>query len=131
MSGFQPKRGATLLMPSGPRGNHLFVIVTDEVDGECLLVSLSTIREGRYHDATCEVPPGVHEFVTDHSFAFYGHARVERAAHLVKMEQAGIFFAKEDMPMHVVDAMGTGLEQSDHTPKFVLKFYEKYLRTLR
>jgi hypothetical protein len=130
MAGFQPKRGSTLLMPSGPSGNHLFVIVTDEVDGECLLVSLSTIREGRYHDGTCEVPPGVHEFVTDHSFAFYGHARVERAAHLVKMEEAGVFFAKGDMPAHVVEAICAGIEQSAHTPNFVVRFYKKYLRTL-
>lgn len=130
MTGFQPKRGATLLMPSGPRGNHLFVIVTDEVDGECLLVSLSTIREGRYHDGTCEISPGVHSFVTDHSFAFYGHARVERTTHLVNMEEKGLFFAKEDMPDNVVEAISAGIQQSEHTPKFVIQFFQKYLRTL-
>jgi hypothetical protein len=130
MAGFQPKRGATLLMPSGPRGNHLFVVVTDEVDGQYLLVSVSTIREGRYHDPTCKIRAGVHEFVVDDSFAFYGHARVERAAHLVNMEDKGVFFAKEDMPQPIVEAIAAGITLSEHTPNHIIKFFAKYQRTL-
>lgn len=126
---FQPKRGATLLIPSGP-GNHLFVIVTEEMDGEFLAVSISTIHEGRYHDETCELPAGTHEFVRVNSYAFYGGARVDRAQHLIKMEEKGSFFAKADMPEPVVAAICDGIEVSMHTPNHVIKFYRKWVRSL-
>lgn len=125
---FQPQRGATLLIPSGPRGYHLFVIVTDEVRGQFLLVSLSSIKEGRYHDTTCEIAAGVHEFIGDPSFAFYGGARVDSARHLTAMEAKGLFFAKADMPAGVVERICDGIEASDHTPKFAVDFYRAYLR---
>ncbi len=129
MPGFQPHIGATLLIPSGP-GNHLFVIVTDELDGEYLLVSISTIREGRYHDGTCELDAGIHEFVKYDSYAHYGGARVITAQHLVAMEGKGVFFAKEDVPPNVVSAICDGIEISAHTPNYAIKFYRKYLRGL-
>jgi hypothetical protein len=127
---FQPKRGATLLIPSGPSGNHLFVVVTDELDGEFLLVSVSTIREGRFHDSTCEIDAGVHEFIRDRSYAYYRDARVVHGHHLIAMEQGGVFFAKDDMSLGIVDAIASGVELSDHTPNYAIKFYRKWLRSL-
>jgi hypothetical protein len=124
---FQPKRGATLLIPSGPSGSHLFVVVTDEVDGQFLLVSLSSIKPNRYYDSTCVVAAGVHEFVTLDSFGFYGGARLDVATHLTAMEGKGLFFAKADMPLSVVQALCDGIEVSPHTPRYILNFYRKYL----
>ena len=131
MAGFRPHRGATLLIPSGPTGNHLFVLVTEpSSDDENLLVSIATIREGRYHDGTCEIEPGCHEFVRGASYAFYRDARVITGRHLIAMEEKGVFFAKEDMPAEIVERIFAGIENSAHTPNFAVKFYRKYLRSL-
>jgi hypothetical protein len=118
-------------MPSGPAGNHLFVVITDESpDGEFLLVSVSTIRNGRFHDATCEIEAGVHEFIKARSYTHYGAARVERGTRLVHLEKAGVFIAREAMPEEVVQAIAAGIEVSEHTPNFAQKFYRLYLKRL-
>lgn len=126
---FQPKRGATLLIPSGP-GYHLFVIVTDEVEGQFLLVSLSSIKPNRYHDTTYEIQAGVHEFVNVDSFGFYGGSRLDTGTHLIAMESKGHFFVKADMPADVVEALCDGILQSPHTPNYIRKFYENFLKSL-
>lgn len=127
---FQPKRGTTLLIPSGPTGNHLFVVVSEEMSGEYLLVSVSTIKEGRFYDPTCEIEAGVHEFVRDRSYAYFRDARIITARHLIAMEQKGVFFAKADMDEDVVSRICDGIEISAHTPNIAIKFYRRWLRSL-
>jgi hypothetical protein len=67
--GWQLQQGATLLMPSGPDGDHLFVVLNDPKvfpnygpNPQVLLVNLSTVRPDVHFDATYLLQPGCHLF---------------------------------------------------------------------
>ncbi|MDQ3246932.1 MAG: hypothetical protein M3Q52_08615, partial [Pseudomonadota bacterium] len=85
------------------------------------------IRDGRYHDPTCEIGAGVHEFITSPSFAHYGTARIELGERLTRLARSGVFIEKGPMTEMVVQAIAAGIEQSAHTPNFVLKFFRAFL----
>jgi hypothetical protein len=73
----------TILIPSG-NGLHLYAIITPQCRwGHHLIVSISSIKQGRYHDPTCELEAGKHSFVTRPSFVHYGSARTVDAVHLI------------------------------------------------
>lgn len=59
---YKPIKKGPLLIPSGsnrnPDGLHLHIILTDAcANCQHLLVSISTVRVGQYHDPTCIVKP--------------------------------------------------------------------------
>src|SRR6266404_6519415 len=93
-----PCAGATVHMPSGARGSHLFVILND--GAQCagygpglhfLSVSVSTIRLGIYHDKSCLLRAGCHPFVKVDSYVHYGGARIDSDADLGRFISQGVF----------------------------------------
>lgn len=65
MAAWQSEPGATLLVPSGPGGLHLFIVVLGPVvlpaygpSPQTAMVSITSIRSGVPHDAACEVNAG-------------------------------------------------------------------------
>lgn len=57
---YSPEPQNTLLLPSGtfeaPDRKHLFIIMTKAcANGQHLLLSVSSIKQGVRHDATCEL----------------------------------------------------------------------------
>ncbi len=83
-------------MPSGPQGDHLFVILNKPADfggyppRSCVLVNLCTVRRGPY-DTTRVIQPGAHPFVKRLTYVGYRHTRMEQESHLTKLVQARIF----------------------------------------
>ncbi|MEN9868974.1 MAG: hypothetical protein RL748_4564 [Pseudomonadota bacterium] len=81
--------GDALLIPSGPQGSHLFIVLNDPKplpgygNGDhCVLANISSIKPHIAHDETCLVQVGTHPFVTQPSFVYYRGIRVEAAKHL-------------------------------------------------
>lgn len=119
MANWQPRAGATLLMPSGSAGNHLFVVLNDPKafpgyggNPHVVLVNLSTVPANLKHDATCEVQPGCHPFVKSPSYAFYRGARIEPVAHIVNLVRQGVFRPQDPMPPEILAAIRNGLKNS-------------------
>ena len=116
--------GATLLMPSGNEGAHLFIVLNDPRPFEgygknpcVVLVNLSSVRMDVPYDATCLLAPGDHPFVTRTSFVYYRNARIEPESHVLQLTQLGLFKSHEPMPADVLLRIKAGLYQSPHTKR--------------
>jgi hypothetical protein len=124
VTGWQPQQGATLLMPSGPGGDHLFVVLNDPKvfpnygsHPQVLLVNLSTVRTGVHFDATCVLQQGCHPFVKVVSYVVYRSARVEAQAHLLTLIEKGVFRPQDPMPAAVFGTIRSGLFASPFTKR--------------
>lgn len=124
MVGWQLQQGATLRMPSGPDGDHLFVVLNDPKvfpnygsNPQVLLVNLSTVRQGVHFDATCLLQPGCHPFVKVESYVLYRSARVEPEAHVLALVQKGLFTPQDPMPVAIVGDIRSGLIASPFTKR--------------
>ena len=117
------RKGDAFLIPSGPSGHHMFVVCTGEApDGSRLLLSISTIREGRYHDPTCVLEPGIHPFVKVPSFVDYSKAEQRHSAHILKCLDAGLFIGQQRVEEAVVARILDGIYNSDRTKNWVFDF---------
>lgn len=132
MSLFVPFRRATLLIPSGPADDpdrkHLFILLTDPVVGgsgekESLLVGVSSVRQGAFHDPTCILYPGDHPFIRRDSFIAYGRARIELSQKLINGVQAGVLAPRETLDGAVFARVCQGLLDSRHTAPKIRAFY--------
>lgn len=101
---WQPSAGATLLIPSGPAGSHLFVVLCDPVvfpgygSRACVvLVNLSSVRPGIHHDPTCVLQPGCHPFVETESYVRYRDARIYGIVELIERVGQGLFVPHQPM----------------------------------
>lgn len=131
---FLPARRATLLIPSGPahdpNRNHLFILLTDPVDDPdsgskfVLLVSLSSIKAGQYHDPTCALLRGDHPFIKNPSYIDYSRARIEDAAKVLRGVKEGLFTPQGTIEAGVFARICKGLLDSRHTVPKVRRFFE-------
>jgi len=118
------KAGATLLIPSGNQGNHLYVILNDPQDFEgyqpqsCISVCLCTIRNGPY-DKTCVISTGSHSFVVSDSYIAYRHARLDPASHLLQLVERQIFIPLEPFDDEPFEKIRSGLLDSAQTPNYL------------
>jgi len=116
------KAGSTLYIPSGPAGNHLFVILNDPADFKifpsqsCVLVNFSTVRKAPY-DKTVVVDAGVHPFLKDKSYVRYRSVKCERAADLEKRVQLLLLAAGQPVSEELLKRIKEGFYQSDQTPR--------------
>jgi hypothetical protein len=120
---------ATLLIPSGPEHDpdrkHLFVCVTDPLGAarETLIVSLSSVRAGEWHDPACKLHPGDHPFVKATSFVNYRFARIESADKLERGVREGKLTPHEPLGSEVFAYLCRGLEESSGVAPKILDFY--------
>lgn len=126
---FHPLKRATLLMPSGPPGDperlHLWVILTDPCPLEAnLIVSISTLRDDRFHDPSCILEAGEHRRITAKSWANYRLGRAIHSRVLIKGEAA--WYYRMDAPVSdaVYDKLCAGLLQSEHTAQRLRRYFE-------
>ena len=119
MASWQPSAGATLLIPSGPAGNHLFVVLCDPAvfpgygSKPCVvLVNLSTVRPGIPHDSACILSPGCHPFIETESYVRYRDARIYNAADLTQRVAQGLFVPHQPMAPSVLTSIRAGLYAS-------------------
>lgn len=125
---YSPKPRNTLLMPSGtfeaPDKKHLFIIMTKVcVNGQHLLLSVSSIKTGVKHDATCELEIGCHPFVTKPSFILYAKATQVRSDRLIKCVEGWLYTPKERLADDVFQRVCVGVDESRFTPRWAKKYF--------
>lgn len=132
MSLFVPFRRATLLVPSGPQQNqnqkHLFILLTDPVptaagSKDVLLVGISSVRPGLFHDPACLLYPGDHPFLDRQSYVNYPRARIEDAQKLINGVKNGVFTPRDALAGEIFARVCHGLTESRHTSPKILEFY--------
>ena len=116
--------GATLLVPSGPQGQHLFVVLNDPQAFEgygnvvcVVMVPLDSVKSGVHHDATCAFTIGEHPFVTRPTFVNFSYARIEQARHLEEMVASGQFRANARIDNLLLARIKQGLLDSPFTKR--------------
>lgn len=84
--------GSTFLVPSGPQGYHLFVLILGPINlpnyGNRLqvaMVSATSVREGVPYDPSCLLHPGEHPFIQHPSYIAYRHLRIDPFEHINSM----------------------------------------------
>lgn len=124
---YEPGRGKTLLIPSGPAGkSHLFVTLTDGCkSGHHLLVPICSIVSGRYHDPACTLNGGEHKLITHGSYAEYRLARIE-TTEVIKLRVAQMYFMiKDDATARLLVQLEEGLPDSEQASKRIKDYFLK------
>lgn len=125
---FIPLPKATLLIPSGSANNpdkkHFFVILTKQNNhGELLIVSLSSIKPGNFHDKTCLLYPGDHPFIRHDSYVNYRHARIEAERRLRLGIRDGKFIPHDPFGDEIFFRICQGIMESRFTAHKIKEFY--------
>jgi len=87
------------------------------------MASLSSLRPGVPHDASCILYAGDHSFVKRESYVVYQKARVESVDKILRGVKAGQLIPHDPMESGILARICKGLEESRLTSSKVLKFY--------
>lgn len=89
MAAWHSNPGDTFLVPSGPQGLHLFVLILGPVVlpaygslPQVAVVSATSQKAGIPFDHTCELQVGDHPFIQQPSFISYRHMRIDALPHV-------------------------------------------------
>lgn len=124
MRDWEVRAGATLLVPSGPQGQHLFIVLNDPREfpnygkAVCVVVvPLDSIKSEIRYDTTCELPAGLHPFITRPTFVNFSYARIEQVRHLLTMVDNGLCTPHVPIDDAVVARIKAGLAASPFTKR--------------
>lgn len=124
MAAWQATAGATLLMPSGADGDHLYVVLNEPKpfstygSQPCVvLVNVSTVRQGVRHDPTCLLDAGCHPFVKQDSYVVYRSARIEQVSRVQRLVQQGLFKPHTPFEEGLLAVVKVGLRSSPFTTR--------------
>ncbi len=118
MAAWVAHAGAALLVPSGPYGDHLFVILNQPAAFEgyglraVVLVNFSTIRTGLAFDNACIVEPAEHPFVRVRSHVYYRGARIEQARHVEECVASGVYRLHQPVSKNLLARIKAGVQVS-------------------
>lgn len=87
------KAGTTILIPSGPTGEHLFICIFDakEIDGKQKLLLAPIVSQFPKCDLTCALTVEDHPFIRHDSIIAYNHCRTESLDHVLNCVGSGLF----------------------------------------
>lgn len=128
---YTPGKGKSLLVPSGsysdPDKNHLFVTLTDQCSrGQHLLVPICSIIPGRYHDPTCEIGAGEHEFITAASYVEYRFGTLRRSELITKCVAGWTYHQRSDVEPALLQRICDGVAMSDQAPRWLQEYFEQW-----
>jgi hypothetical protein len=100
--------------------------VTDRcVDGEHLLLGVTSIKEGVHHDPTCVIGAGEHPFIGHDSYVLYRLAQIQHGDRLARMVDGWMYKPKDDLSEALCERMLAGVTASDFTPQRIIKYLNK------
>lgn len=123
---YVPHPRGTLLVPSGPSGNHLFVIMTKVCPNNMhLLLSICTIRHGISYDDACVFEGGEHVFIKGPSYVLYRKPEQRAVASLKKCVATGFFRVKDDLREKPFRKMCGGVSASMFISPWAAKYFKE------
>lgn len=133
------KAGDTLLVPSGPSGNHLFVVLFDPqvpIDigfGKKLhlaQVNFTSVRQGMIHDTSCIIESGEHEFISHQSYVNYRGLRYEEYEPIKRGVENGRLRLHTPVEYGLLCRIREGALISGKTPTYVKYEIQRLLESL-
>lgn len=126
MSAYAPYPRSTLLMPSGPEGYHLFIVMTNVCkNDQFLLLPISSIKPKIKYDDTCTFKGGEHEFIKKPSFVAYRFAELRHRNNLQKCVESKVFIPKNDLGDVEFKRICDGVEASDYSRPWVISYFKE------
>lgn len=120
--GYSPYKGAGIRIPHNDVP-HLFFVLNDPCkDGLCLLVMVSSIKDGRPYEEACVLDVGDHDFITHPSYIVYRIASQTRAAHIGNMVDKGYYKSDIDARSELLERVFQGLLASDEISGSMLRY---------
>lgn len=122
---FVPGKKKTVLVPSGPGDYlHLYVILTDACKNNMhLLVPISSIKEGKFHDNTCEILAAnqEHPFIKKDSFVYFSKIQSRPRTHIIKCVEERSYIEREEVSDSLFQRISEGVTQSKFVPAWAKK----------
>ncbi len=123
---YVPYPKATFLVPTSDTQKHLFLVITKPCSANChLLLSITSVRSGSHHDATCEFTGGEHEFIRHHSYVLYARAEQKNSVAISKMVHTGYYHAKDDFKDEHFLRVCNGIAKSQFVKPWVVKYFNQ------
>lgn len=117
---YVPSRCDTLLIPTGPSGDHLFVITTDACPGGLhVLANFTKVAPGRFVDSACLLSAGEHPFIVQDSYVLYRSAIIQPGTRLSNMVDGWVYRVGQPATEDLTDKILAGFGVSKFTPKFI------------
>ena len=120
---YAPYPRGTILIPTDAT-KHLFIIVTKLCSAGChLLLNVSSIREGKFHDPACVFAGGEHPFIKNPSFVYYYMADQKPAKSISSLVANSTYIEKDALePVHFARVCD-GIMQSKFTKPWVKDYF--------
>lgn len=124
---YNPKRGDTLLIQSGPADDperkHLHGIVTDRCGEELhMVVCVESVGEA-WSDQSCLIQIGEHPFINKLSWVNYSRSKCWKASRLTAFVDGWVFRQKEELSPELLGKICAGVLKSNHTPRGLKKYF--------
>lgn len=119
--------GNAYLIPSGPDdGLHLSIVCTGEKARPDfrLLVNITSIKTGKFYDATCVIKAGEHPFIRHDSYVSYRHSSQCTSSKIERSIERGIYVPKEDVSIELLKRIIEGFYLSEFTSPWVIEILE-------
>ena len=113
-------RRNTVLIPNGKK--HLHFVVTDPVNGEILLVGITS----SLLDPKFVLKRGDHTFIDYISYINYKQAFIAKADVVKRCLENKIWGKEPDAREKTIKKICKGILESDHTPEGVKNFFKSY-----
>src|SRR5690606_13956673 len=124
--GFPRKPGDTLLIPSGPSGLHLFIVLLGPfllhecgAEPQLIMVSATTIRG--LHDSASVLVKVDHPFIHDDSYILSRSPRQHAVSHVDHMVDSRIWIPREPCSSALTPRIVEGAFKSPLIPRIVKK----------
>lgn len=122
MSGYVPYRTASFLGEINEI-HHLFAVMNDPCGlSRCLVINVTSIKDGRYYDAACVLNAGDHPFIKHPSYMLYRLADTVRSDRIGKFVDLNYYLTKQDWHPDVFQRIIDGIRSSDDTSGRIVKY---------
>ncbi len=100
----------------GGVGQHLNIIVSDptQVPEKLLIVTATTLREGKFHDPSCVLNAGDHPFIIHKSYIAFQYAKTRPDKELDRLLASGSIILEEKISEEILRRIHIGAATSDH-----------------
>ena len=121
----------TLFILTGPVP-HLHIVMNNPIfcgevgDMSVLVVNVSSIQEGAFHDAACVLQPGCHPFITRGSWVYYRGATVLKVPRLEAQIASGDVRPDHPVTQVVYDQVRAGFDVSDLVSPKIARYLRKH-----
>lgn len=112
-------------MPFNER-DHLFCVLSDTCEeGLCLIVILTSVKEGRFYDNACVLNAEDHPFLRHPTYALYRLAEIVSADRITRFVEKGYYRLAASFAAPAMKLLTDGLFRSEESRPAIVRYAER------